>query len=258
MRPTLSSWLAVVFLTLAFGAAAEEAPLRREFAASVPKALDPPGIIVATYGVLLDDALATHDLVLLREQFVLLVDRSPAVQAALVLWGSSTVGWSLVGAAPVSTGVPGRFEHFTTPLGVFEHSLANPDFRAEGTRNELGIRGYGRRGMRIFDFGWVAAPKGWGDRAWSVMRLQVHATDPDVLEPRLGTAQSKGCIRIPATLNEFLDLNGLLDADYDEALDAGRTLWVLRTDRRRHAAAGRWLVVIDSEAAVRPAWATPR
>jgi len=55
--------------------------------------------------------------------------------------GSSEVAWRLVGAAPVSTGLPGRFEHFTTPLGVFEHSLANPDFRAEGTKNQFGIRG---------------------------------------------------------------------------------------------------------------------
>jgi hypothetical protein len=36
---------------------------------------------------------------------------------------------------------------------VFEHTLDNPDFRAEGTVNEFGIRGYGTKGMRIFDFG---------------------------------------------------------------------------------------------------------
>ena len=64
----------------------------------------------------------------------------------------------------MSTGLPGRFDHFETPLGVFDHVVDDPDFRAEGTRNELGIRRYGRKGARIYDFGWVLARKGWGDR----------------------------------------------------------------------------------------------
>ena len=53
--------------------------------------------------------------------------------------------------------------------------------------------------------------KGGANGAMSVMRLQMHATDPDHLEQRLGTAQSKGCIRIPASLNEFIDRHGVLD-----------------------------------------------
>ncbi|HEY0819823.1 MAG TPA: murein L,D-transpeptidase [Rhizobacter sp.] len=236
---------------------APQVPLREAFASAVPTALDPPDIVAASHALLLDDALAAQGIFLHREQFVLLVDRAPTVQALMLMWGSTATGWSLVGAAPVSTGLPGRFEHFATPLGAFAHSLDNLDFRAEGTRNALGIRGYGRKGMRVYDFGWVPARKGWGDAAWSVMRLQVHATDPDVLEPRLGSAQSKGCIRIPAAVNEFLDVHGVLDADYDEAADAGRHLWVLREDRQRSPWAGRWLVVIDSQAASRPLWATP-
>ena len=43
-----------------------------------------------------------------------------------------------------------------------KHSLANMDFRAEGTFNDNGIRGYGRKGMRVFDFGWVVSERGWG------------------------------------------------------------------------------------------------
>lgn len=246
-----------VVLAMAVAAATAQVPLREAFARSVPNALDPPDVVVASYAVLLDDVLGRHEISLPRNQFVLLVDSAPAVQALLLMWGSSTSGWSLVGAAPVSTGLPGRFEHFATPLGAFEHSLANPDFRAEGTRNALGIRGYGMKGSRVYDFGWVPARKGWGDHAWSVMRLQVHSTDPDVLEPRLGTAQSKGCIRIPAAVNELVDLHGVLDAGYDEALDAGQRLWVLRPDRQPHAGAGRWLVVIDSEAVLRPGWVPP-
>jgi hypothetical protein len=92
----------------------------------------------------------------------------------------------------LSTGKPGRFDCFTRPLGVFEHSTANPDFRALVTKNENGIRGYGRAAMRIFDFGWQRAVQGWGRDDEGEMRLQMHATDPELLEPRLGTAQVKG------------------------------------------------------------------
>ena len=56
--------------------------------------------------------------------------------------------------------------------------------RARGT--SLGIRGYGVKGMRVFDFGWVTGERTWGDGGLSPMRLQLHSTDPDVLEPRLG------------------------------------------------------------------------
>lgn len=129
------------------------------------------------------------------------------------------------------TGLPGRYEHFTTPLGVFDHSMANPDFRAEGTKNTLGFRGCGRKGMRIYDFGWVDAPRGWGQGEMGVMRLQMHATDPDLSAQRLGTAQSEGCVRVPAKLNDFNDCHALLDADYEHALAGGARLWVLRAVR---------------------------
>jgi hypothetical protein len=155
----------------------------------------------------------------------------------------------------VSTGRVGSFDHFRTPTGVFAHSLDNPDFRAEGTFNENGIRGYGERGMRVFDFGWVQAERGWGAGGFSPMRLQMHATDPDRLAPRLGRAESKGCIRIPAGLNRFLDRRGVLDADYAQAVARGERLWILRPDRVPVVDPGRWLVVIDSGARQRPAWA---
>lgn len=160
----------------------------------------------------------------------------------------------MIGASPVATGRPGEYEHFLTPLGVFAHSLANPDFRAEGTRNALGIRGYGRKGMRVYDFGWVEAERTWGPRGEGLMRLQVHSTDPEFLEPLLGRWHSKGCIRVAARLNSFIDRHGLLDADYDAALGAGHRLWVLRADREPTPWAGRWLVVVESERVERPAW----
>jgi hypothetical protein len=198
--------------------------------------------------------LATAQRPLATLQFVLLVDRSPHVQAALLYFGASEAGWRLVGAAPVSTGLPGSYEHFTTPLGVFDHSTRNPDYRAEGTKNKLGFRGYGRKGLRVYDFGWIEAPRGWGDGAMGVLRLQMHATDPDLAEWRLGTPRSEGCVRIPSALNDFIDRHGLLDQDYLQAEAVGSSLWVLRKDRTPTATPGRFMVVVDSMQPERPTW----
>jgi hypothetical protein len=225
------------------------------YAAEVDRRLEVPPPAQAAILGLLDDALARAGLTPLPPQHVLVVDRSPRVQAAFLLLRTPPGGWHWVGASPVSTGRVGSFDHFRTPLGVFAHSLDNLDFRAEGTVNSNGIRGYGARGMRVFDFGWVPAERGWGAGGVSPMRLQMHATDPALLEPRLGRAESKGCIRIPATLNTFLDRHGLLDADYEQALAQGRTLWMLRADRQPLPWPGRWLVIVDSQTRVRPAWA---
>jgi len=89
----------------------------------------------------------------------------------------------------------------------------------------------------------------------SVMRLQMHSTDPDMLEQRLGTAQSKGCIRISASLNEFIDRYGLLDGAYEEEIASGARFWVLREDRQPTPWSGRYLVVVDSGRSQRPGWA---
>ena len=188
-------------------------------------------------------------------EYLVTVDRHPLVQALMLFWRSADGAYRLIGASPVSTGIAGRYDHFETPLGVFRHTPSNPDFRAEGTLNANGIRGYGRKGMRVFDFGWVRAPKGWGDRQTIDMRLQMHATDPDRLEARLGTAQSKGCIRISASLNRFLDHYGILDAEYESAAaSAPYKHWLLRPDRQTVPGAGRYLVVLESQADERPAW----
>ena len=89
------------------------------------------------------------------------------------------------------------------------------------------------------------------------MRLQMHATDPDRLEQRLGTVQSKGCIRIPAALNRLLDHYGVLDADYLAAEADGLPIWVLPAGQVPVRDAGRYIIVIDSGATERPAWARP-
>jgi hypothetical protein len=231
-----------------------EAPLTAEFQLDVSPIFQLPEEERLAYAARLQAALNAAQLSPAAAQYILLVDRSASVQAALLYWGSAAQGWVFVGATPVSTGWPGRYEHFTTPLGVFDHSPSNPDFRAEGTKNKLGFRGYGVKGMRIYDFGWVKALRGWGDHSMGVLRLQMHATDPDLAAPRLGTAQSEGCVRIPASLNAFIDRHGLLDAAYEEAVDAGAHLWVLRVDRTPTPYAGRYLEVVDSEREERPTW----
>jgi hypothetical protein len=227
------------------------------YARAIDKRLEVPAPVALYYAALLDEALTQAGLVALPDQYLVLVDRSPQVQAVFMYWKGAGALAQLIGASPASTGRPGRFDYFETPVGVFAHSLDNLDFRAEGTTNENGIRGYGIKGMRVFDFGWQQAHRGWGDRKSSTMRLQMHATDPDLLEHRLGSAQSKGCIRIPATLNWLIDHYGLLDADYDNAATDGKALWMLPPDREPTPWPGRYLIVVDSMAAQRPSWAHP-
>ena len=224
------------------------------FEREVDRRLQPPLDEQAHYAERLQRALAAAHVRIERAQFVLLVDRSAFVQAILLWWVGADARPAFVGASPVSSGRPSGFDHFETPLGAFEHSLANPDFRAEGTRNVQGVRGYGDRGMRVYDFGWVLARRGWAPGE-QLMRLQMHATDRALLEPRLGQRASKGCIRIPHALNLFIDRHGVLDAAYDEALAQGRGQWVLRPGHVPNPWAGRWLVVIDSERTERAAWA---
>ncbi|MCC7544802.1 MAG: murein L,D-transpeptidase [Aquabacterium sp.] len=197
-------------------------------------------------------------------QAFLLVDRSPQVQAAMYIvrtptggWRLAAGGWHWIGATAVSTGKTGSFEHFLTPLGVFPHTLENPDFRSAGTFNKNHIRGYGLRGRRVFDFGWQLAERGWGKGGTSKMRLKMHATDPRILEFRLGEVASEGCIRIPTKLNVFLDVHGVLDADYEAALAAGKSLWVLKPKRQTIPWPGRYLVIVDSQTVERPLWSPP-
>jgi hypothetical protein len=187
-------------------------------------------------------------------QYVVLVDRNKFVQAVMIYWMTADRVFHFIGASPVSTGKPGSFEHFVTPTGVFEHTIDNLDFLSQGTPNEFGIRGYGRKGMRVYDFGWQPATKGWGGGGESELRLQMHATDPTRLEPELGTRQSKGCIRIPASLNAFIDHYGILDGDYERAMAPGMNFWVLSKTREATPWSGRFLVVVDTERRERPAW----
>ncbi|MEF9439353.1 hypothetical protein GJG85_23425 [Burkholderia sp. MS389] len=229
--------------------------MRKRFTQEVTRRLNVPANEQRAYGDRLQKALADADLGDLAGEYVVMVDRAPNVQALFIYFRATPANaWLMIGASPVGTGLPGQYDHFLTPLGVFHHSPDTMDFRAEGTTNENGIRGYGHRDMRIYDFGWVDGERGWGKGGVSPMRFQMHATDPDRLEALLGIRHSKGCVRIPASLNTFLDQHGLLDDDYQARVEAGKSLWVLRRDRDVTPIAGRYLVVIDSARKTRPAW----
>ncbi|UXU91986.1 hypothetical protein LXM88_27935 [Burkholderia sp. S-53] len=237
-------------------ATARAIDMRKRFTQEVTRRLNAPLSEQRAYGERLQKALADADLGDLAGEYVAMVDRAPNVQALFIYFRATPANaWLMIGASPVGTGLPGKYDHFLTPLGVFHHSPDNMDFRAEGTTNENGIRGYGRRDMRIYDFGWEDGERGWGKGGVSPMRFQMHATDPDRLEALLGIRHSKGCVRIPASLNMFFDRHGLLDDDYQARVEAGKSLWVLRRDRDITPIAGRYLVVIDSARKTRPAWA---
>ncbi|WP_322041310.1 hypothetical protein [Burkholderia diffusa] len=236
-------------------ATARAIDMRKRFTQEVTRRLNVPASEQRAYGDRLQNALADADLGDLAGEYVALVDRAPNVQALFIYFRATpSNAWLMIGASPVGTGWPGKYDHFLTPLGVFHHSPDNMDFRAEGTTNDNGIRGYGKRDMRIYDFGWVDGERGWGKGGKSPMRFQMHATDPDRLEPLLGIRHSKGCVRIPASLNTFLDTHGILDDDYQARVEAGKSLWVLRRDRDITPIAGRYLAVIDSARKTRPAW----
>ena len=241
--------------TLLNRASLDGTSIAQNYAKEVHPRLTVPAAEQQAWALLLSTLLAGKDL---APQYVVLVDRNPFIQAVTIYWMAPDRTFHFIGASPTSTGKPGSFDHFITPTGIFEHTIANPDCRAEGTRNENGVLGYGHRGMRVYDFGWQQADRGWGIGGEATMRLQMHATDPKLLEIRLGTIQSKGCIRIPATLNTFIDRHAILDADYEQAMASGQTFWVLSKTREPTPWPGRYLVIVDTESVSRPAWSPLR
>ncbi|MFT8418890.1 MAG: L,D-transpeptidase [Acetobacter sp.] len=182
-------------------------------------------------------------------QAVVIADRNPTVQrACVVVARPDTPEWTIIGCTRISTGTIGRKHHYITPLGIFTNTADRLGYRAQGTKNENGIMGNGTKGMRVWDFGWQVAEKGWlPSREQGPIRLEMHATDPVFLERQLGHMASAGCIRIPASLNIYIDRNGLLDAEYErKAATDKRFQALLRTDRTPSILAGLAVIVVDS------------
>lgn len=182
-----------------------------------------------------------------RPQALLVVDRNPAVQELFVVGAIPGKPWEVIGATHVSTGKPGRKKHFLTPVGVFRNTADILGYRAEGTKNENGVRGLGVKGMRVWDFGWQQTDDWRSPGARIDIRLEMHATDPDLLEQRIGRPDSEGCIRIPAAMNRFLDRYGIIDAQLEVAARTDpRFAALLAADRIPTPIAGTILIVVDS------------
>lgn len=177
-----------------------------------------------------------------RSQYFVYVDRNPIRQIVFIFFFDLfSKNIELIGVDKVSTGNPKRKGHFLTPTGIFENTVKNFGYRALGTRNDKGWKGLGEKGSRVWDFGWQKTEYKKKKRE---IRLLLHATDPVYGEKRLGKIDSKGCVRISAKLNKFLDQYGILDEDYYKShLNAVR--WLLKLDQPV-AFAGKYLLIGDS------------
>ena len=184
----------------------------------------------------------------LRQYFVY-VDRNEEKQNIMVgFFDPVEIKIVIIGWDKVSTGNPRKKGHFITPTGVFKNSVDNPGYRALGTKNSKGWRGLGKRGSRVWDFGWQKTPDQAAERE---IRLLLHATDPDFGEQRLGQVDSKGCVRLSAKLNYFLDHYGILDKEYEQSAANKTSGWLLSNDRETVKNPGQFMIVGDSSVAVR-------
>ena len=241
---------AVVTAPDADAADAEAALLQKAMLAEVSGATRPNHRTAADAATRAAAMLRLTSQTIATPQLVIVVDRNPDVEKLLLMMArpGSPTGWRAIATARISTGQSGRKDYFITPIGVFAHTDAILDFRALGTYNEHHVRGLGTAGMRVWDFGWQWAQKGWlNDGEAGDIRLQMHATDPDLLERRLGHPASEGCVRLSSTLNRFLDHHGVLDADYRQAAVTDvRYSALLPADATPSPFAGRLLIVIDT------------
>ncbi len=230
--------------------AAETEVLQAAFAQEVSGVMMPSRGLAESVAERALALMASADRAIETAQLVLVVDRNPAVERLYLMLArpGGAEAWRALGSVHVSTGQAGRKDYYITPVGVFAHTGAILDFRAQGTYNEHHVRGLGLSGMRVWDFGWQWALKGWHtDGEGGDIRLQMHATDPTLLERRLGRPASEGCVRLSSSMNRFLDRHGVLDLDYEHAaLQDIRYRTLLAPDRTPTPLAGRLLVVIDS------------
>jgi hypothetical protein len=186
-------------------------------------------------------------------QYFVFADRNENRQNVMVgFYNAYTLSISVLGWARISTGNPSRSRHWLTPTGIFENKISNPSFRAQGTKNAKGWRGFGVKGSRIWDFGWQRSDRGTKNSKTTGsgnIRLMMHATDPVHGEKRLGRRDSKGCVRIPAKMNKFLDVYGLIDKDYFDHPDsvASKRVLLKESERKTVRFPGRYLIVGDFE-----------
>jgi hypothetical protein len=174
-------------------------------------------------------------------QYLLFVDRNPEKQIAIVFFvDPKNKQVILIGADKISTGDPNRKGHFVTPVGLFEN-LPKCSFRAKGTKNKKGIQGFGIKNSRVWDFGWIETQTKKGEPF--KIRFMIHSTDPIYGEPKLGRIASKGCVRVSAKMNRFLDYFGILDAGYE---NNKRSMAMLLKKRETVSSPGKFIFISDS------------
>lgn len=233
---------------------AEAALLREVMAREVPREVHLPATRRQALIALGQRMAAEDHLFIRRPELVLIVDRAPMAQLLAMTLARPDGDWETLGTARVSTGKPGRREHFKTPVGVLLNDGSEIGYRAQGTYNQNHIRGLGVKGMRVWDFGWQTTDDWRTPGATMEVRVEMHATDPSVLEERLGRADSEGCIRLPDAINRFLDRHGIIDADIERLgeTDAGYR-GLLSPELQPTPLAGDAVIVVDSS----EPWAKP-
>ena len=142
-------------------ASVEAARLQAAFAREVHDAVPETAATGQRWMMLARTMLAEHGEAIDRAQLVVVVDPNPHVQKLALLVALPSAPWLVIGGTHLSTGQPNRHGYYITPTGVFLHDASILDYRAQGTFNENHIRGLGLKGMRVWDFGWQWAVKGW-------------------------------------------------------------------------------------------------
>ncbi|MDD5197378.1 MAG: hypothetical protein PHN60_00795 [Candidatus Gracilibacteria bacterium] len=202
---------------------------------------------------------------LTRTQILLYSDVSKNGQNLSIWLLEETKGneriYSFIGASKISSGYPdpkprkpANETKFATGTGVY---TTNPNitgaigYRAEGTKNKNGIRGFGERGNRVYDVGPMKTKRAWNGENMEI-RFMIHSTDP-MLEAKFGSQASQGCLRIPKTINRFLEYSGALDAGYDSAIERSKgairvnALGLLGRNPRFSPISGSLLVIGNSD-----------
>jgi hypothetical protein len=196
--------------------------LMEQYARDVTPRLHLPGDEVRLYYSIAEWQLCVSARDMLDPQYLLVIDRNPNVQAALLLWRLWSGSYELVGASPVAAG--------TNPLDAARS--------AQDLLVQVGANA--RRGpSRVYEFGAVAGQR---ESASAEARVQLRSA-PAGAEDRLGAPCPDGCILLPASLVSFLDEYGVLDQDAPG-----------RTQRHVLPCRGRHLLLVDSERDDRPAW----
>lgn len=177
-------------------------------------------------------------------QYLVYADRNPSEQNIYICYyDADRKDIIFIGGAKTSTGNSKRKgDYFETPTGFFKNDPRILGYRAQGTKNKKGWMGLGTKNSRVWDFGWQGTVK-CGHPCQ--IRMLMHATDPHFGEARLGSIDSKGCVRLSNKLARFIDYYGIIDRDYESSPDRSRQALLL-PGRKPVKNAGNFLLVGDS------------